>query len=167
MHVAVIVTRNRIEDLTTADTWQLSTDATITLVTSLICSTMDYCNSIFAGLPNSMIDCLQSVLHAAARIIRSVWKYYHITPTLRDELHWLPVTQRISFKFVPDCQQGTTRHQSLHRRTLSFSSCHTLPIAAVLCNMQRPRCSNSREHSPSQGQLREIIYSYLLNLHLT
>ena len=76
----------------------LSTDATVTLVTSLICSRIDYCNTVFAGLPNCTIDRLQSVLHAAARIIMGMWKYDHIIPTLRDELHWLPVMQRITFK---------------------------------------------------------------------
>ena len=89
----------------------LSTDATVTLVISLICSRIDYCNTVFAGLPNSTIDRLQSVLHATVRIITGVRKYDHITPTLRDELHWLPYNIQI----VPDCLQGTTRHDSLHR----------------------------------------------------
>ena len=62
----------------------LSTDATVTLVTSLICSRIDYCNTVFAGLPNSTIDRLKSVLHAIARIITGVRKYDHITPTLRE-----------------------------------------------------------------------------------
>ena len=69
----------------------LSTDATVTLVISMISSRIDYCNTIFTGLPNRMIDRLQSVLHAAARIITGVRKYDHITPSLRDELHWLPL----------------------------------------------------------------------------
>ena len=55
----------------------LSTDATVTLVTSLICSRIYYCNIVFAGLPNNTIDRLQSVLYAAARIITGVRKYDH------------------------------------------------------------------------------------------
>ena len=41
-----------------------------------------------------------SVLNAAARLITGVRRYKHITPTLWDTLHWLPVPQRITFKIV-------------------------------------------------------------------
>ena len=64
-----------------------STDATVALVTSLIYYRIDYCKTIFAGLPNSTIDRLQSVFHAAARITTGMRKYDHITLTLKDELH--------------------------------------------------------------------------------
>ena len=40
----------------------------------------------------------QSVLNAAARLIVRKRKFDHITPTLRDNLHWLPVDKRIEFK---------------------------------------------------------------------
>ena len=50
----------------------LSTDATVTLVISLICSRIDYCNTVFADFPNSTIDCLRSVLHAVTRITTGV-----------------------------------------------------------------------------------------------
>ena len=41
---------------------------------------------------------LQSVLHSAARLIMRKRKFELITPTLRDDLHWLPVRERIVFK---------------------------------------------------------------------
>ena len=75
---------------------------------------IDYCNTVFAGLPNSTIDQFQSVLHAAARIITGVRKYDHIRPTLRDKLHWLPVTQRITFKLC------LTAYKALHGMTPSY-----------------------------------------------
>jgi len=40
------------------------------------------------------------VLNAAARLVVGLGKYEHITPILRDVLHWLPVPQRIQFKFA-------------------------------------------------------------------
>jgi len=52
---------------------------------------------------------LQSVLHAAARLIYSKWKYEHITLLLR-ELQWLSVPERIQFKLavlVFHCLHGT------------------------------------------------------------
>jgi len=53
---------------------------------------------------------LQSVLHAAARLIYSKRKYEHITLLLM-ELHWLSVPERIQFKLVVlvfRCLHGTT-----------------------------------------------------------
>jgi len=50
------------------------------------------------------------VLNAAARLVISTGKYDHITPALRDVLHWLPVPQRTEFKIavlVFDCVRGT------------------------------------------------------------
>jgi hypothetical protein len=50
------------------------------------------------------------VLHAAARLITGVRRYDHITPALRDTLHWLPVIQRIEYKVALmtfDCVRGT------------------------------------------------------------
>jgi len=50
------------------------------------------------------------VLNAAARLVVGLDKYEHITPVLRDVLHWLPVPQRIQFKIAAltfDCVWGT------------------------------------------------------------
>ena len=92
----------------------LSTDPTGTLVTSLLCSKLDYCNTIFAGLPNSMIDRLQNLLHSAALSITGVRKYDHIAPTLRHELHWLPVSNRITIKLC------LIDYKALHDMTPSY-----------------------------------------------
>src|SRR6218665_1740187 len=48
--------------------------------------------------PDSSLDGLQSVLNAAARLICNRRKYDHVTPLLRDVLHWLPVPFRIEYK---------------------------------------------------------------------
>src|SRR6218665_3844969 len=44
--------------------------------------------------PASLLDGLQSVLNAAARLVCNRRKYDHVTPLLRDVLHWLPVPFR-------------------------------------------------------------------------
>ena len=62
-------------------------------------SGLDYCNSLFCGLLNSLILKLQRIQNACARMVCSVPKFYHFTPILRD-LHWLPVRQRIDFKII-------------------------------------------------------------------
>ena len=125
----------------------LFTDVTVTHVPSLICSRIDYCNNFFVGLPNSRIDRLQSVLHAGARIITGVWKHDHITPTLRDELHWLPVTQRIIFKLC------LTVYKALHGMTSSYIAEFCRPVAATYYR--------SRLHDATYGNLvlREIVFN--------
>src|SRR6218665_1069422 len=75
-----------------------------------------------AGAPECLLDGLQSVLNAAARLICNRRKYDHITLLLRDVLHWLPVPFRIKYKlcllvffslhgaapeYVRDCCTGT------------------------------------------------------------
>ena len=76
----------------------LTFDAARKLICSLIHSRVDYCNSFFAGLPAQSIDRLQSIINASARLACALNKYDHITPALRDRLHWLPMQQRITYK---------------------------------------------------------------------
>ena len=49
-------------------------------------------------------------MNAAARLVTKTGRYEHITPVLRDLLHWLPVQQRIIFKIAVlafNCIRGT------------------------------------------------------------
>ena len=68
------------------------------LVNSFIIARIDFCNSILAGLPRYQISRIQSILNVAARLIYGHSRCQHITPTLRDRLHWLRVPERIVFK---------------------------------------------------------------------
>jgi len=43
-------------------------------------------------------EALQSVLNAGAHLIMQKRKYDHITSTLRDDLHWLPIRHQILYK---------------------------------------------------------------------
>ena len=71
----------------------------LSLVQSLVLTRLDYGNATLAGLSGRLTARLQSVLHAAARLIYSKRKYEHITPLLM-ELHWLSVPERIQFKLA-------------------------------------------------------------------
>ena len=51
------------------------------------------------GAPNYLLQKIQRVQNAAARLIFQESKFSHATPRLRS-LHWLPVTQRIQFKLL-------------------------------------------------------------------
>ena len=69
-----------------------SSESVKTLVLARIASRLDYCNSVFYQLSAANLQALQSVLNAAARLIMRKRKYDHITSTLRDDLHWLPIS---------------------------------------------------------------------------
>ena len=72
-------------------------EAAKTMVHALITSRLDYCNSLFYGLPKCHLKKLEMVQRAAARFISMTRKYDHITPTMR-KLHWLPIESRIVYK---------------------------------------------------------------------
>jgi len=68
-----------------------------TLVVSLVLSRLDYGNAVLVGLPAYLLNRLQSVLNAAARLIFGLRYTDHITEALVS-LHWLRAPQRIQFK---------------------------------------------------------------------
>ena len=70
-----------------------------TLIHAFVTNHLDYCNSLFSGLPKSSINRLQLIQNTAARVLTKTRKSDHITPVLRS-LHWLPVPFRINFKIV-------------------------------------------------------------------
>ena len=72
-------------------------DSTKTLVHVLVMSRLDHCNSLLYGLPDYLIQRLQYVMNAAAKVI--ICKSLHVTPLL-IELNWLLVRQRIIFKIL-------------------------------------------------------------------
>ena len=56
----------------------LSTDATKTLVISLVLSRLDYCNSLLFGLPNTVLSRFQRIQNAAARLVLRLPRREHI-----------------------------------------------------------------------------------------
>ena len=77
----------------------LTEDACHSLVRGLVLSHLDYCNAIYAGLPNVELDKLQRVQNMAARLVRGVNKYDSATEC-RKYLHWLPIRERIKYKVL-------------------------------------------------------------------
>ena len=67
------------------------------VIHAFVASRTDYCNSLLSGLPQLLLQKLQYVQNAAARLMTHSKKYDHISPILK-ELHWFPVKSRIEFK---------------------------------------------------------------------
>ena len=92
-------------------------------------SSVDYCNSIFYGATESQTlsweDCMQSVLNAAARLISNRRKFNQNTPVLREQLHWLPIRQRIDFKIA------VFVYSALHGRGPTYLSRTCNPVREV------------------------------------
>ena len=72
----------------------LTREAVHSLMQAFVYCKLDYCNSALAGLAKVY---LQSVQNMAARMVSGVRGSERITPVLED-LHWLPVSQRVVFK---------------------------------------------------------------------
>jgi len=75
----------------------LTQDALLTLIRSLVITKLDFCCSALNGVSGLLVQRLQSVLNAAARLVFSVRRSEHTTPFLR-ELHWLKVPERIQYR---------------------------------------------------------------------
>ena len=69
------------------------------LVHALVISRIHCCNSLLTGLSVAVVEKLQRVQNACARVILIRSKRDHVTPMLL-ELHWLPVKCRITFKTI-------------------------------------------------------------------
>jgi len=70
-----------------------------TVATSIVHSKLDYCNSLYYGLPKFQINRLQHIQNTLARTIVQAPKFKHITPILKS-LHWLKVSERIEYEII-------------------------------------------------------------------
>ena len=69
----------------------------LTLVKSYVISRLDYCNSLYATLPKTILNKLQSVLNACIRFIYDLPSEKDIIPFYKSS-HILPIPSRISNK---------------------------------------------------------------------
>ena len=104
----------------------LSVENAKTLVHALVASRVDFSNSVLYHVATANIRSLQSVLNTAARLVLKLRKFdrVSISTITRNELHWLPVDQRI-YKLcllVYKCQ---------HEQAPSYLSSLCAPLSAA------------------------------------
>ena len=113
-----------------------SLDLNSSIQLALVSSKLNYCNSLFYGLPDTSIKRLQRVQNSLARVIfPSLKRSDHITPTL-VKLHWLPIHNRVKLYVVYHHFQGSENRQpsylfdllQLHNPQRSHRSSDKLPL---------------------------------------
>jgi len=124
----------------------IPTSVFISLVSALVLSRLDYCNSLPIDLPLTHIQRLQSVQNAAARLVFNLRRCDHITDALIS-LHWLRVPEQIIFKVA------TLTYRALHGSAppylaLSFTCVADMPHrrrlrSASTEQLDIPTCSQS------------------------
>ena len=80
---------------------KLSMKLKIQLIHSMILSYLDYCNALFYGLPDYLLNKLTKVLYTAICFVFS-YKFsqrHHMLPFLKS-LHILPINFRVKFKIA-------------------------------------------------------------------
>ena len=77
----------------------LDSESAATLVHAFVTSRVDQCNAVLAGARKSVTDTLQHVMNAAAHVVSDTRKFDHgLTQILRDDLQWLDVADRVTYK---------------------------------------------------------------------
>ena len=112
----------------------LTTDSAKTLVHALIAGRLDYCNSVLYLINTNAMKTLQSVLHSAARLIMRTQKFDHTTPTLRDDLHWLPVSQGSLTNYAPSSISVCTNLLQSTYRNCTYGNTCELSLSALSCS---------------------------------
>ena len=72
-------------------------------------SRLDYCNGLLVGLPKVLLDQLNGVMRAAARLVLQLPRNSHIRSDMKNKLHWLDFPARSIFKLCViayRCQRG-------------------------------------------------------------
>ena len=75
------------------------------LINCLVVTRLGYCNSLLFGLPDRSIKPLQRLQNRAARILTLTPKFESAS-SARQQLHWLPVRERIAFKLLLFCYKA-------------------------------------------------------------
>ena len=77
----------------------LNKESAAKFVYAFITSKLDFCNSLFYGLPNYQLRKLQLLQNMAARFVSGARKFDYIRPIL-VKLHCLPISYRAVFKLL-------------------------------------------------------------------
>ena len=79
------------------------------------------------GIPNSVIQPMQKVKNTAARLIPKAPRHQNCTPLLQ-QLHWLPISERIKYKTACMCYNAITGSAPSYPFELLHLCCPSRPL---------------------------------------
>ena len=105
----------------------LDSESAATLVHTFVTSRIDQCNAVLARATKFVTDTLQRVMNAAARVIIDTRKFDHgLMQILHDDLHWLDVADRVTYKL------DVIMHRCLHGKALQYLVDCCTPVTDVV-----------------------------------
>ncbi len=129
-----------------------------TLVHAFVTSRVGYCSCVLAGSTDKIINKLQRIMNAAARVVTNTGKYDHgLSHLMHSELHWLDVKDRIQFRV------GVMVFKCLHGLAPVYLSDLCIPVASLSA---RSRLRSSTGHKLVVPATRLATYGRLLLLVL-
>jgi len=105
-----------------------------TILTSLIHSKLDYCNSLFLNLSQFQLGRLQLILNSSAR---AASKFAHISPVIKS-LHWLKIEQSIQYKVASITYKVLQSEQPSYLHSLLNVQSNRTTRASAIITLQRP-----------------------------
>src|SRR6218665_1747722 len=75
--------------------------STATAVHAFVTSRLDYCSTLYVGLPAVRMGCIERVIRTAARLIGGIPRTGHVSAYMLDVLHWLPSSSGSCSVLVP------------------------------------------------------------------
>ena len=112
----------------------LDLDSAKLLATALVCSRLDYCNSLLYGIADIDLTRLQRVQNQLARLVTKSPPFTRSIPLLRA-LHWLPVRFRILFKI------NLVTYKTLREKEPVYH--HSMLVASIPSRSLRSNNDNS------------------------
>jgi hypothetical protein len=107
----------------------LTQEACTKAINATVLSHLDYHNALLLGVTDQTTHRLQVAQNNAARCLTRTKYRHHISPVLQ-QLHWLPVRQRVVFKVM------TTIHKSLHSSSAPAYMRELCPIYTPLKSLR-------------------------------
>ena len=103
----------------------LTEDAAKTLVVSLVLSCLDYGNRLLAGVPGCLLHKLKKIQNTFASLILKSSQQEHTKPLFKA-LHWLPISDHITYKLSCMCYNSFTASTPQYLATFYKSTYHPI-----------------------------------------
>ncbi len=96
----------------------INLDTAKSIACAIVCSRLDYANSLLFGISNANINKIQRVQNTLARTVLCTWQHSMSSSDALKQLHWLPVNYRVQFKIASLTYKVLTTHQPAYLSTL-------------------------------------------------